>query len=102
MHKEAIKIREETLGPENHQLAVSWENLGTTQKIAGLFVEAEQSYKRAMAINMQVHGELHPSIAALYEVIRMKYNESKKRQKKRKSWGKKQKTKKQKMNTTTN
>eukprot|EP00026_Physarum_polycephalum_P000232 Phypoly_transcript_00232.p1 GENE.Phypoly_transcript_00232~~Phypoly_transcript_00232.p1 ORF type:complete len:1084 (-),score=135.93 Phypoly_transcript_00232:132-3383(-) len=78
LHQRAIKIREDTLGPENPQLAVSWESLGTTQKLARKPREAEVSMKKALAINRAVHGDIHPSIASglewlslIYEAMRL-------------------------------
>jgi len=78
LHLRAIKIREDTLGPENPQLAVSWESLGTTQKLARKPREAEVSMKKALAINRAVHGNVHPSIASglewlalIYEAMRL-------------------------------
>lgn len=42
--------------------------LGTTQKLARKPREAEVSMKKALAINVAVHGNIHPSIASCLEV----------------------------------
>jgi len=71
LHTEAIQIRETTLGPDNHQLAVSWETLGTALKVGQRFREAEAAMLKALRINIEVHGETHPSAASCYEWLAM-------------------------------
>jgi DNA-binding winged helix-turn-helix (wHTH) protein/tetratricopeptide (TPR) repeat protein len=59
----ALAIREEVLGPEHPDTAMSLNDLGFAVEHQGGLVEARSFYERALAINEKVLGPEHPATA---------------------------------------
>ena len=49
-YKRALAIREQTRGKDHPEVAVTLNNLGELYRMNGRYAEAEQFYKRALAI----------------------------------------------------
>ncbi|MDV2494834.1 MAG: tetratricopeptide repeat protein [bacterium] len=74
--KEALSVAEETLGPDNPEVAVSLSNLAVLYEKQGLYHEAEYLQRRALAILEKALRPDHPDVAqslyslgALYDVM---------------------------------
>src|SRR5258705_5809012 len=75
--KEALRIAEQTHGPDHPNVATSLNNLAELYQAQGQYVQAEQLFRRALAINEKALGPDHPDVvrslnnlAALYRTQR--------------------------------
>ncbi|CAN0006632.1 unnamed protein product, partial [Ascophyllum nodosum] len=64
LHKRALAIRENTLGPRHPDVASSLNNLAGLLKSQGKYDDAGQLYKRALAIRENTLGPRHPDVAS--------------------------------------
>ena len=55
--KSALKVAEETFGPDHLNVATSLDNLALVYAAQGKYAEAEPFYKRALAIREKALGE---------------------------------------------
>ncbi len=80
--EQALSLREQQLGPEHLDTAISLYHLGLLYQLAGKYTEAEPLFQRALAIREQKLGETHPDTAnclsdlALLRQIAGKYTEA--------------------------
>jgi len=63
--KEALKVAENTFGPDHPRVATSLNNLGEVYGAQGRYAEAEPLYKRALAILEEALGSEHPEVARM-------------------------------------
>jgi len=74
--KEALKVAENTFGPDHPRTATSLNNLGEVYRAQGRYAEAEPLYKRALEIGEKAFGPNHSQVATflnnLGEVYRAK------------------------------
>ena len=61
--EEALKIAEETFGPDHPNMAQSLNNLAELYRAQGKYAEAEPLVKRALAIWEKALGKDHPDVA---------------------------------------
>ena len=61
--KKALKVAEESVGPDHPDVATSLNNLAALYKTQGQYAAAEPLYKRALSINEKALGPDHPSVA---------------------------------------
>ncbi|MCH7923260.1 MAG: tetratricopeptide repeat protein [Nitrospinae bacterium] len=61
--KEALKLAEQTFGPDNPYVATSLTNLAELYRIQGQYAQAEPLHKRALAIREKALGPDHPLVA---------------------------------------
>mmetsp|Transcript_5855 Transcript_5855/g.14923 ORF Transcript_5855/g.14923 Transcript_5855/m.14923 type:complete len:799 (-) Transcript_5855:1102-3498(-) len=66
LHLQAIDIRKRVLGDRHPQLAVSWENLGSTYQIMGASQQAEHAMKMALELNLEAHGRIAAATASCH------------------------------------
>ncbi len=62
LYMKALKIREESLGPEHPKVAAILNNLGNLYRAQGKYAEAERFHKRALAIREKALGLEHPDV----------------------------------------
>jgi tetratricopeptide (TPR) repeat protein len=60
---EALAFREQALGPDHANVAISLNNLAVVYRAQGRYAEAEPLHKRALAISEKVLGPEHPTVA---------------------------------------
>ena len=72
--KEALKIAEETFGPDHPDVAYSLNNLGELYRTQGKYAEAEPLHKRALAIWEEVLGKDHLDVATSLNNLALLYN----------------------------
>jgi tetratricopeptide (TPR) repeat protein len=60
LSQRALKIREQQLGPQHLDTALSLNNLAELYRTQGKYVEAEPLYQRALSIHEQQLGPQHP------------------------------------------
>ena len=65
--KEALKVAENTFGPDHPRVATSLNNLGEVYGAQGRYAEAEPLYKRALAILEEALGSEHPEVARMLQ-----------------------------------
>jgi TPR repeat protein/CHAT domain-containing protein len=63
LYRQALAIREKTLGPDHLDVAVSLNNLAALYEDLGRYAEAEPFYQRALAIREKALGPDHPDVA---------------------------------------
>ncbi len=64
LHKRALAIDENALGPEHPSVATDLNNLAALYYAQGRFDEAEPLHERSLAINEKALGPAHPNVAA--------------------------------------
>jgi len=65
--KEALKVAEETFGPDHPDVAQSLNNLVELYRAQGKYAQAEPLYKRALTIWGKSLGPDHPDVATVLE-----------------------------------
>ena len=65
--KEALKVAENTFGPDHPRVATSLNNLGEVYRAQGKYAEAEPLYKRALEMLEEALGPEHPDVARMLE-----------------------------------
>lgn len=73
LYRQALEIREQVLGPEHLDVAISLRNLTTLYWDQGKFVQAEPLFLRSLSIREQVLGPHHPDVAASLNDLAMLY-----------------------------
>ncbi len=74
--EEALKVAEDTFGPDNPKVAISLNNIAEIYIINGSYDEIEPLYKRALEINEKALGEDHPDVAiSLNNLAELYYNQ---------------------------
>ncbi len=63
LYKRALAIRENALGPDHPNVAISLNDLAVLYDTQGKFTEAEPLHKRALAIKEKALGPDHPNVA---------------------------------------
>jgi tetratricopeptide (TPR) repeat protein len=63
LYRRALKIREEQLGSEHPNVALSLNNLAILLKTQGQYAKAELLYRRALKISKEQLGSEHPNVA---------------------------------------
>ena len=70
--RQALVLREKTLGSEHLDVAASLNNLAEIYRTQGRYTDAEPRFQRALAIREKVHGPEHPLVAAsLYNLAQL-------------------------------
>ena len=64
LHGRALAIREQVLGPQHPDVAVTLNNLANVQRARGAYDAALQSHERALTIREEALGADHPEVAA--------------------------------------
>jgi CHAT domain-containing protein/tetratricopeptide (TPR) repeat protein len=64
LHLRALEIRQEVLGPDHPEVAMSLSNLGASYLGLGRYEDAQDALRRALAIDRTVLGPEHPAVAA--------------------------------------
>nr|MCH9684198.1 tetratricopeptide repeat protein [Deltaproteobacteria bacterium] len=59
----ALKLQEDALGPDDPDVAINVNNLGSALAALGSYEEAEQQIQRALALREQLYGPVHPLTA---------------------------------------
>ena len=67
LHRRALAINEQALGPEHPLTAISLDNLAVLYNKQGRYAEAEPLYKRTLAIFEKALGPEHPDVAMYLE-----------------------------------
>ncbi len=74
--EEALKVAEDTFGPDHPKVAISLNNIAELYVIKGTYAEIEPLYKRALEINEKALGEDHPDVAiSLNNLAELYYNQ---------------------------
>ena len=74
--KEALKVAEDTFGPDNPKVATSLNNIAELYVIKGTYDEIEPLYKRALEINEKALGPDNPDVAiSLNNLAELYYNQ---------------------------
>lgn len=74
--EEALKVAENTFGPDHPKVAISLNNLAELYVIKGSYAEIEPLYKRALEINEKALGHDHPDVAiSLNNLAELYYNQ---------------------------
>jgi tetratricopeptide (TPR) repeat protein len=74
--EEALKVAEDTFGPDNPKVAISLNNIAELYVIKGTYAEIEPLYKRALEINEKALGSDHPDVAiSLNNLAELYYNQ---------------------------
>jgi len=73
--KEALKVAENTFGPDHPNVAASMNNLAELYRAQGKYAEAEPLYKRALKIWEKALGPDHPDVATVLENLAGLYKE---------------------------
>ena len=60
---QALALREQALGPEHPDVALSLNNLALLYKTEGRYAKAEPLYQRSLAIREKILGPEHPNVA---------------------------------------
>jgi len=60
LYRQAVAIRERTLGAEHPDVAWSLHNLAGLYRVQGRYAEAEALYRRALAVNKKALGPSTP------------------------------------------
>ena len=63
LFKRSLAIREQALGPEHPDVAMSLNNLALLYRVQGRYAEAEPLYQRSLAIWVKALGAEHPNVA---------------------------------------
>ena len=63
LHRRALKLREESLHPEDPRLAEALNNLAVAVDLLGRHAEAETLHKKALEIREKAFGPTHPQVA---------------------------------------
>ena len=66
LYVEALKLAEETVGPDHLETSVICNNLAVLYKYMGRFDQAEHLYRRALVITEKVLGPDHTQVATIY------------------------------------
>ena len=64
-HDCALAIRQQTLGPQNHDVATSYNTSGAVLKNQGDLKKAKEYHERALAIRQQTLGPQHGYVCRL-------------------------------------
>ena len=76
--EEALKVAEDTFGPDHPKVAISLNNLAELYVIKGSYDEIEPLYKRALNISEKSLGPDHPDVAiCLNNLAELFYNQGK-------------------------
>jgi cell division septation protein DedD len=67
LSEHALKRAEDTLGPNNPQIAIFLNNLAVIYYAQGKYAEAAAQYERALGITEQAFGADHPRVKSLLE-----------------------------------
>jgi tetratricopeptide (TPR) repeat protein len=67
LHRKALAVREEALGPRHPDTATSYSNLAYNLDLQGRHAEAEPLHRKALAIREEALGPRHPSTAGTYD-----------------------------------
>jgi len=73
LHLRALAIREEVLGPEHGDTAVSLEHLARIYESQGKYEQAKPLYQRVLAINEKIYEPDHPNIATALNNLALLY-----------------------------
>jgi tetratricopeptide (TPR) repeat protein len=73
LHQRALAIKEESLGPEHPDVAVSLNNLASLYDNQGQFPKAERLHQRALTIWEKALGPEHPNMAASFNNLALLY-----------------------------
>jgi len=65
--EEALKVAEETFGPNHPDVAASLNNLASLYRLQDKYAEAEPLYKGSLAIMEKALGPDHPDVATVCE-----------------------------------
>ena len=60
--RQVLGMRERTLGPDHLEVAASLNNIAVLLKMMSRYEEAEQLYKRSIAIKEKALGPAHPQV----------------------------------------
>ena len=63
--KEALKVAEDTFGPDNPNVATALNNLAGLYQVQERYAEAEPLYQRAVGIREEALGREDPGVATL-------------------------------------
>ncbi len=74
--KEALKVAEDTFGPDHPDVAISLNNLAELYRLQGKYAEAEPLFKRALTIREKVLGPDHPEVATTLENMAKLYKKT--------------------------
>ncbi len=76
VYKEALKVAEDTFGPDHPNVAISLNNLAELYISKGNYSEIEPLYKRALEIVEKALGPDHPDVAiSLRNLAELYYNQ---------------------------
>ena len=73
---EALKVAENTFGPDHPAVGVSLNNLAGLYEVQGKYAAAEPLYKRALAISEKALGPSHPHVATVLKNMASLYKET--------------------------
>ncbi len=74
--EEALKVAEDTFGPDHPKVAISLNNIAELHIINGTYDEIEPLYKRALEINEKALGPDNPDVAiSLNNLAELYYNQ---------------------------
>jgi len=74
--KDALKVAEDTFGPDHPKVAISLNNIAELYVIKGTYAEIEPLYKRALEINEKTLGPDNPDVAiSLNNLAELYYNQ---------------------------
>lgn len=73
--KKALSLRENALGPEHPDIAISLNNLAVLYQNQELYAEAETLHKRSVAIKEKALGPEHPDVAVSLNNLARVYEE---------------------------
>lgn len=71
--RHALTIREQLLGPEHLDVAVSLYGLGAVLVSQGKYTEAEALCLRALELALKIYGSEHPTIATIFNNLALLY-----------------------------
>lgn len=64
--QQAVTLAEETLGPDDLEVASALNNLAILYKYTGHFTQAQHLYRRALRITVAHLGPNHPEVASIH------------------------------------
>jgi tetratricopeptide (TPR) repeat protein len=73
LYKRALAVREQALGPDHPDVAVSLNNLAELYRAQGHYADAEPLHKRALAIREKALGPDHPGVAVSLNNLALLY-----------------------------
>ena len=74
--EEALKVAEDTFGPDHPKVAISLNNIAELHIINGSYAEIEPLYKRALEISEKAFGPNNPDVAiSLNNLAELYYNQ---------------------------